>query len=147
MEGGQTVIVEAIIIQYLSEKLKEPSSSSDTTVSEMTYSQDETILVIGESNMIPVVAETPDKEPDKFVRVERVGRQKKNFIITDSIAIQSYARSMYEAALLDEDIQQLIPLLATRSDISAVHLASSYNSTDTTKKHYRYQTIFDITHK
>ncbi len=96
---------------------------------------------------VPVVAESPEKEPASFIRIERVGREKKNFIITDSIAFQSYGASMYEAAALDEKVQELMADITSRADISGIHLVSNYNATDTRKKQYRYQCIFDISHK
>lgn len=96
---------------------------------------------------VPVVAESPEEEPESYVRVEKVGRERKNFIVTDSIAFQSYGASMYEAAALDEKVQELVPDMVERSDVSGVHLFSNYNATDTRKKQYRYQCIFDITHK
>lgn len=112
------MIIEAVVIEFLKDKLD-----------------------------VPVVAETPDAEPESYVRIEKVGRQKRNFLITDSIAFQSYGTTMYNAAMLDEKVQSTIPELAESTEISGVHLASNYNATDTSKKNYRYQCIFDITHK
>ncbi len=112
------MIIEATIIEYLKDKLD-----------------------------VSVVAETPDTEPESYVRIERVGRQVRNLLTTDSIAFQSYGATMYDAALLDDKVQSAVPELTKIAGVSGVHLASNYNSTDTSKKNYRYQCIFDITHK
>lgn len=112
------MIIEAVVIEFLKDKLD-----------------------------VPVVAETPNTEPDSYVRIERVGRKKQNFLITDSIAFQSYGTTMYNAAALDEKVQSLVFDLAKSTEVSGVHLASNYNATDISKKNYRYQCIFDITHK
>ena len=95
---------------------------------------------------VPIVAESPEDEPDSYVRIERVGRQSADYIITDSIAFQSYAATLYGAAALDEKVQNFLPGIVERPDISGTHLVSAYNATDTRKKQYRYQCIFDISH-
>ena len=112
------MIIEAIVIDYLSSLLE-----------------------------VPVVAESPETEPDSYVRIEKVGRQGKDYIVTDSVAFQSYGATLYEAAALDEKVQELMPGIIKRVDISGIHLVSNYNATDTRKKQYRYQCIFDISNK
>ena len=72
---------------------------------------------------VPVYMEVPADRPAVFVVIEKTGSSRINHIDSATIAVQSYAASLYDAAALNSD----------------------YNYTDTTSKHYRYQAVFDVT--
>lgn len=61
-------------------------------------------------------------------------------------AFQSYAPTLYEAALLNAELKEVLKDLIKLDEISRIKLNSDYNYTDTTTKEYRYQAVFDITH-
>lgn len=109
-------MIEIIIIEYLSKKLG-----------------------------IKVVAEKHDDMPQKYVLIEKTGSSRENFINKATVAIQSYADSMYEAATLNECVKQAMDDITVLSTVSRAELNSDYNFTDTTKKEYRYQAVYDIT--
>lgn len=92
-----------------------------------------------------VYAEIPEQEEDRYIVIERVGRKVVNQLTTDSIAIQSYAPSMAGACALDAMVQKEM-FAMTNSNVSGVHLSSSYNFTDTARKKYRFQSVFEISH-
>lgn len=99
----------------------------------------------------PVYMETPDKSPQtapsKWVLIEKTSSARSNKINTATIAIQSYAASLYEAADLNEAVKAAMlndDGLVSLGAIFGVSLNADYNFTDTTKKKYRYQAVFDI---
>lgn len=63
-----------------------------------------------------------------------------------TFALQSYADSMYEAALLNREVIEKTKNMITLDEIFKVKLNSDYNFTDPSTKKYRYQCIFDITY-
>lgn len=84
---------------------------------------------------------------DTFVLLEKTGSSLSNYVYSATFAIQSYATSLYEAAELNEKVKAAMLTIADElNSISKCSLNSDYNYTDTTKKRYRYQAVFDITH-
>lgn len=104
---------------------------------------------------IPVYAEMPAEMPGTFVIVEKTGSNRDNSINAATIAVQSYAPTMYEAATLNETIknfmdalpyaQQVFRWLDEYETIFRCKLNSDYNYTDTSMKKYRYQAVYDLT--
>lgn len=93
---------------------------------------------------IPVVFEHQKNLPKRYIILEKIGGSKENFLNSSTIAIQSYAESLYEAAKLNEKVKQLMNDLIKVEEISKVKLNSDYNFTDTETKKYRYQAVFNI---
>lgn len=91
-----------------------------------------------------VAMEVPHPSPDSFVVVEKLGSSNQNMVQHASFAIQSYAKSMYEAAVLNDKVKEAMAKLIESPLISAVDLDSDYNYTDTTTKQYRYQAVYDL---
>lgn len=95
---------------------------------------------------VPVHMEKPDEEPVKYVLIEKVGGSKSNYINSASIALQSYADSLYSAVDLDCEVREAMDDIVELDDISSAKLVRNYNFTDTTKKKYRYQSIYELVH-
>lgn len=94
----------------------------------------------------PCYMEEPDGE-DTFVLLEKTGSSLSNYVYSATFTIQSYATSLYEAAKLNEKVKAAMLTIADElNTISKCSLNSDYDFTDTTKKRYRYQAVFDITH-
>ena len=84
---------------------------------------------------------------DTFVLLEKTGSSLSNYVYSATFAIQSYATSLYEAAELNEKVKAaMLTIAGELNTVSKCSLNSDYNYTDTTKKRYRYQAVFDITH-
>lgn len=83
---------------------------------------------------------------ETFVLVQKTSGSEENHIGSAMIAVQSYAKSMQDAAILNERIKNEMKQLIVLNEISAVHLNSDYPFSDTISKIYRYQAVFDITH-
>lgn len=79
-----------------------------------------------------------------FIVIEKTGGGEENHIRSATVAIQSYADTLYGAAQLNEQVKALMDDIVLLPEISACELNSDYNFTDTTKKKYRYQAVFDL---
>lgn len=101
------------------------------------------------NNALPVSCymEMPKGSPhSQFVVIEKTGSSTENHITTSTLAVQSYAQSMYGAAQLNETVKGMMELAYLLPSISRCELNSDYNFTDTGMKQYRYQAVFEITH-
>lgn len=101
---------------------------------------------LGHELEIPVFMERPKNPPATYVLIEKTGSSRRNRINSSTVAIQSYAASLYEAAVLNEAVKTAAYNAITLDEICRVSLNSDYNFTDTAMKQYRYQAVFDITH-
>lgn len=88
----------------------------------------------------------PENPPSEYVLIEKTGSSRTNYINTATIALQSYAGSLYSAALLNEEVKRAMDNSIALDEICSASLNSDYNFTDTTTKEYRYQAVYDIVH-
>ena len=97
---------------------------------------------------VPVWMEIPKGEvlPEEYVLLEKTGSRRSNHIDSVMMAIQSHADRMENAALLNEEVKQAMDDLIVLDEIGSSKLNSDYNFTDTQKKKYRYQAVYEITH-
>lgn len=95
---------------------------------------------------VPVRMEVPSDPPESFVVLEKTGSGRSNRISTATIAAQSYAKSMLDAAELNEQVKAAMDDLIDLDEVCRSQLNSDYNFTDTASKRYRYQAVYDITH-
>ena len=93
---------------------------------------------------VPVLTEKSEKVLDQYILIEKTGGTREDFIDSATIAIQSYAESMYKAAQLNELVKKAMDHMADSTTIFKSSLNSDYNFTDTTTKKYRYQAVYDI---
>lgn len=97
-------------------------------------------------SMNEVYAEKPEDRPSKYVIIEKTGSGKKNRIESSTIAIQSVACSLYEAARLNERIKDAMDNILVLNNISSSRLNTDYNYTNTATKEYRYQAVYELVH-
>ena len=93
---------------------------------------------------VPVYVMQPDDAPEKYVLLEKTGGGVDNKVSTATVAIQSYAGSLYEAAVLNENVKAAMDLIVALPKIGRCHLDTDYNFTDTVRKRPRYQAVYDI---
>lgn len=93
---------------------------------------------------VPVFTEKQPSLNDKHIVIEKTGSSEKDHIQTATVTIQSYANSLYDAALLNEQVKQAMKQIVELDNVSSSKLNSDYNFTDTTKKQYRYQAVYDL---
>ena len=95
---------------------------------------------------VPAHMQRPESPADAYILIEKAGSGRENHVDESTIAIQSYAKSLYEAAALNEEVKELMESILELDEISSVQLNSDYNFTEPARKQYRYQAVFDITH-
>lgn len=108
---------------------------------------EETILdYLSEKIQVMVRMEEELDMPDEYVLVEKTGGGKTNHIRRATIAVQSYADSLYRAMQINEEVKEAMEDIVALDEISRCTLNSDYDYTDTARKKYRYQAVFDIVH-
>lgn len=110
-------MIEKIILDYLTEKLN-----------------------------VPVYMEVPEKPDECFVVVEKTGSGVENRVYSAMITIQSYGKTLEQAAELNEEVKGWMEIANELAEIGACRLNSDYNYTNTSTKSYRYQAVYDIVH-
>lgn len=95
---------------------------------------------------MPVYLEMPENPPEEFVIIEKTGGGKNNKIASSTIAIQSYAKTLFFAAKLNENVKKVMEDIVDLNEITKSELNTDYNFTDTSTKRYRYQAVYDIVH-
>lgn len=93
---------------------------------------------------VPCYMERPATEPESYVIISKTGSGRENRINKATFAIQSYAPSMYAAALLNEQVKIAMDAIIDTENVSKSALNSDYNYTNTTDKSYRYQAVYDL---
>lgn len=101
---------------------------------------------LNENLNVPVFMERPEKDVGEFVVVEKTGSRRTNHIDRATIALQSFGNTLQRAAEINEEVKAAMDTLITLPGVSRSQLNSDYNYTDTQKKRYRYQAVYDITH-
>lgn len=98
--------------------------------------------------LVSAYMEVPEQITDReYVVIEKTGGRSTEGLRTATIAVQSYAPSLYDAAVLNERVVELMGDIVGKKNIFSCTLNSNYNFTDTKTKRYRYQAIFDLVYK
>lgn len=95
---------------------------------------------------VPVYLEEPKDKPESYVMIEKTGSNRENHINQSTLALQSYATSLYLAAKLNEKVKECMDEIVMLGDISQSNLNGDYNYTDSTTKRYRYQAVYNLVH-
>ena len=95
---------------------------------------------------IPAYMEEPEDPPVSYVLIEKTGGGCSEHIKRATIAIQSYAVSLYKAAELNETVKNAMEDIIKLPDVCRCDLNSDYNFTDPETHRYRYQAVFDLVH-
>lgn len=95
---------------------------------------------------IPVYLERPENPPLKYVYFEKTGSNENNGGLRSTFVFQSYADSLYETSLLNDQVKKAVKNLIILDEISSSKLNSDYKFPDTETKKHRYQAVYDIYH-
>ena len=93
---------------------------------------------------VPVSLEKPSSQTGSYVVFEKTSSSKGNHLPSATIAFQSYANTLYDAVVLNEEVKQAVESMIELDEVRGLNLNSDYNFTDTTTKEYRYQAVYDI---
>lgn len=94
---------------------------------------------------VPVVMEAPEQVTD-YVLIDQTGSSRMNHITTTTLALQSYGATLYEAMLLNREVEEAMDGFAELGEVTRVELNTDYNFTNTATKQYRWQAVYNITH-
>lgn len=92
---------------------------------------------------VPVLMEEENEEK-KYILIEKTGGSEADYIKHATLAIQSFSDTLYSTAKLNEEVKKAMKRIAERDDVCRCELNSDYNYTDTKRKKYRYQAVFNI---
>lgn len=95
---------------------------------------------------VSVFMEEPEEKPGTYVLLEKTGSGRKNYVFQATLAIQSYAPTLYEAACLNEEVKRAMITCTTLGDVCSCELNSDYNFTDQETHRNRYQAVFELVH-
>lgn len=96
----------------------------------------------------PAFMEVPESPPATpyYVIQKTSGGEIEGHVGSAVLAIQSYGATLYEAASANEALKAEMAAATELPEIARCRLNSDYNYTDTRKRKYRYQAVFEITH-
>lgn len=96
---------------------------------------------------IPTYGEVPSSPTSgEFFVIDKIGTDTVNGLCTTTLAIQSYAGSKARASALNDILIEAMDGLNDLDGVADCELDTDYNFTNTAKKQYRYQAVFEITH-
>lgn len=102
---------------------------------------------LSERLSLPVYTQIPKTPPQSYYALEKTGGALSNHISSSTVAIKSVGTSLYDAALMNEELKRVMLYeLVSLPEIASVELNSDYNFTDSQTKINRYQAVFDIVH-
>lgn len=93
-----------------------------------------------------VYMQRPAKEPKRYYLMELTGSSLDNTVFTSTLAIQSCAPTLYEAAEMSWSVVDAMRDAVSLDEVSKVDLNTNYNFTDPETKRSRYQAVFDLVH-
>lgn len=93
---------------------------------------------------VPCYTEEKENMPAVYVLIEKVGGTEENLIGDATLAIQSYADTLYKAAELNKRVKRAMKHLIELDVITRSKRNSDYNYTDTARKIHRYQAVYDL---
>lgn len=111
------MIIEAIVIKYLSD-------------------------VLG----VPVYAEEPADKTLPYVVIEQTGGNKRDWLVSASIALDSFADTKEKAMELNNRVIDAMDVFPLVTNVSRSQLNSTYNATDISAKRYCYTCTYDVTY-
>lgn len=95
---------------------------------------------------VDVYMEVPPAPPRHFVVLRKGGSSRENYMDTAIFTADSYAPTLLEAAMLNQQVMTVMDSLTELDIVSAAKRSGNYPFPDTASKRYRYQAVYDITH-
>ena len=92
---------------------------------------------------VPVLMEEENKEK-KYILLEKTGGSEVDHIKHATLAVQSFSDTLYSTAKLNEEMKEAMKRITERDGVCRCELNSDYNYTDTKRKKYRYEAVFNI---
>jgi uncharacterized protein (DUF849 family) len=101
-----------------------------------------------ETPAVPVLMEAPEERTATYVVIDKTGSSRINRIDRATVAVQSIAPTLAEAASLNERVKAVMDQLPELSEkVFRAELNGDYNFTNTQTRERRYQAVYIITFK
>lgn len=94
----------------------------------------------------PVYMLRPADPPERYYLLELTGASLSETIFSATLALQSYAPTLFEAAEMSRAVIDAMIDAVTLDEVARVDLNTNYNYTDPETKQPRYQAVFDVVH-
>lgn len=96
---------------------------------------------------IPFYMMRPEEVDTPYYIIEKTGSQAKaGHLVLSTIAIQSYADTLYDAAVMSETVRHMMADIIELDEVSKCTCTGEYNFTNTSTKQPRYQATFELCH-
>lgn len=95
---------------------------------------------------VPVYTEFPKEPPLSYVLIEKTGGGLDDHVHLATIAVQSYSKSLFNTAELNEKVKNTMLNIIDIDKICTCELNADYNYPDTKRNLCRYQAVFNITY-
>lgn len=95
---------------------------------------------------VPVFMEYPEDPPEAFVVLHKGDSGRENHLDNAMFVADSYGGSLYDCAVLNEQVKAGFEDLLDLDCVSSVSPAGDYPAFDTKNKRHRYQAVYNITH-
>lgn len=105
---------------------------------------EKTMLDYLEKTLTDIPVSFEEMNVDEYVLIGKSGSKKQNHVNSATFFIQSYSNTKYNASLLNEKVKEAMEQITVLDEITYSKLNSDYDYTDTSKKKYRYQAVYDI---
>ena len=97
----------------------------------------------------PVYMEKPQNPPEEYAVIERTDGGSANQIRDATFAVQTYAKSLYRAAYMQEEAEAAMAYAPSLHEICSVEVNSTYNNTNESTsagrlKEYCYQGVYVV---
>lgn len=96
---------------------------------------------------VPVAMEVPSPMLERYIVIEKTGSGEDNGLFRATLAIQSIAPTLYEAAQINHNVKTAMRGLPEIVNIFRCECNSDYSFTNPQTKERRYQAVFDIYYK
>ena len=95
---------------------------------------------------VPVYCAAPHPKPARFVLIQRTGGGRRGLLKTATVAVQSWAESLYQAELLGANVLAAMDELVQWPQIAACRLDADYPFPYPEEKRHRVQAVYNITY-
>lgn len=102
------------------------------------------VAYLAEELGVPTYGSLPPNPPAMMVTVEKTGGRRTNKIDAATLAIQSWAPTIEQAAQLNDRVKTAMEGCVQLNSISSCDLDTDYNFTDDVRNRPRYQAVFDV---
>lgn len=93
---------------------------------------------------VPAATEIPTGDFTDCVVFRVTDRDKRNHLEMATLEFESFSTSKYNAAVIDEELRQVMEEIVELNEISASKFGGGNDEIDSTLKRYKYRSFFNL---